>query len=68
MERERRFFNPKRIDDLKSYALPYVNKWVTVDSWHENISMREKYPDDEKVGFVAEFAGDIPSSELLLTE
>ncbi len=47
---------------------PEVQKWngkeVTVLSWHENISMKELFPDDELVGFVYEFGLDIPKSEL----
>lgn len=62
---ERRFFCPKRTDDLVSRAIPFVNKWVTVDGWHENISMTINYPNDQRVGFVYDFSGDIPESELL---
>lgn len=65
---ERRFFAPKRTDDLVARALPFVNTWVTVDGWHENISMTGNYPDDARVGFVHDFRGDIPESELLITE
>lgn len=63
----RRFFSPKRTNDLHKAALPFVNQWVTVQSWHENISMKDKYPEDDKVGFIEDFALDIPESELLLT-
>ena len=58
------YFVPKRTDDLKERCKPYIGKIVTVRSWHENVSMRDRYPDDEKVGFVVEFALDIPESEL----
>lgn len=63
-----RFFSPKRTDDLKKRILPFVNTWVTVRSWHENIAMKTTYPDDETVGFIEEFSADIPESELLVRE
>ena len=62
----KRFFKPKRTDDLKGRVLPFVNQWVTVISWHENIAMTDTHPEDEKVGWVGEFFADIPESELLL--
>ena len=61
---EKRFFCPVRTDDLKPDALPWVGKWVTVESWHTNYN--KKYPLDEIVGFVKEMCFDIPESELLL--
>lgn len=61
----RYLFKPKRTDDLKPRVLPWVGRVVTVLSWHENVSMRDKYPDDECVGFVEEFSADIPRSELV---
>ena len=64
---EKRWFIPKRTDDLKIVARPYIGKQVTVVSWHENTAMKEDYPDDEVVGHVEEFALDVPRSELLLT-
>ena len=61
----KRIFIPKRTDDLTVRALPFVGKEVTVRSWHSiTPSYKSKYPDDDKVGFVEEFAGDIPESEL----
>lgn len=65
MYEEIRLFKPIRTDDLRKECLPWIGKEVTVVSWHENISMKEKYPSDERVGFVKEFALDIPESELL---
>jgi hypothetical protein len=66
----RRFFQPTRTDDLREDAKPWVGKWVTVQSWHSLYSpyLRERYPNDEWVGFVMEFSGDIPESELLIHE
>ncbi len=58
-------FVPKRTDDLKKAALPFVGKIVTVRSWHTNVSMTTNYPDDELVGLVEEFGLDIPESELV---
>jgi hypothetical protein len=65
-----RFFQPRRTDDLRDNAKPFIGKWVTVESWHSLMSdyLREHYPNDEWVGFVADFAGDIPESELLMQE
>ena len=60
----KRVFRPKRIEDLKQRCLPWVGREVTVMSWHENISMCLEYPNDHCVGFVQEFAADIPKSEL----
>jgi hypothetical protein len=60
----KRTFNPKRTDDLHPRAVPFIGKVVTVESWHDNVSMRDQYPDDKCVGFVKEFALDIPESEL----
>ncbi len=65
---EQCFFHPTQTDDLVDRALPFVNQWVTVDGWHENIAMRDKYPDEDIVGYVVEFQGDIPKSELPLWE
>ena len=62
----RRRFVPKYADDLAERCKPWIGKWVTVESWHENYSMRDKYPDDERVGFVTEFCADVPESELLV--
>lgn len=61
----KRVFQPKRTDDLAERCKPWIGKEVTVQSWHCNISMRDRYPDDELVGFIAEFAADVPESELL---
>jgi hypothetical protein len=61
---ELRIFNPRRVDDLHERARQWIGKQVTVESWHDNVSMRDRYPDDESVGFVREFALDIPESEL----
>lgn len=63
---ELRFFKPKRTDDLKIRILPFVNTWVTVRSWHENIAMQTTHPNDKVVGFIEEFCADIPESELLV--
>ncbi len=65
---EQRFFKPERTDDLKERVLPFVNTWVTVRSWHQNLSMLQTHPNDERVGFVEEFCADIPESELLTRE
>lgn len=62
---ERRIFVPKRTDDLAERCKPWIGKTVTVQSKHDNVSMQDKYPDDDTVGFVREFAADIPMSELL---
>jgi len=62
----KRFFYPRRIDDLVERAKEFIGKEVTVLGWHENIAMREEYPEDEWVGFVEEFYADIPKSELLV--
>lgn len=61
---QKRIFKPKRVDDLIDRAIPYIGKEVTVIGWHENIAMKDLYPDDEEVGFVEEFMSDIPKSEL----
>lgn len=65
---EERFFKPKRTDTLVERVLPFVNTWVTVQSWHENIAMKKTHPDDKLVGHVEEFCADIPESELLVRE
>lgn len=64
MYEESRIFKPVRTDDLRKECLPWIDKEVTVVSWHENIAMKEKYPNDKRVGFIKEFALDIPESEL----
>ena len=66
----RAFFHPRSTEDLRSDVLPWVDKWVTVESWHSLMSdyLKENYPNDEWVGFVSEFNGDIPQSELFLFE
>ena len=64
MDPVKRFFHPKRVDDLNARVIPYINREVTIRGWHENISMKDQYPNDEKVGFVEEFYLDIPESEL----
>jgi hypothetical protein len=61
---EKYIFKPKRIDDLKDKCLPFVGKEVTVLSWHSNY-LKDKYPDDDLVGFVEEFLADVPKSELV---
>lgn len=62
----KRFFQPKTVLDLRPEAMPYVMAWVTVRSWHSNMAMKDKYPNDELVGHIEEFRLDIPESELLL--
>jgi hypothetical protein len=52
-------FVPKRIDDIKPAALPWVGKVVTVRSWHQDYKNPEK-----SVGFIDEFGLDIPEDEL----
>lgn len=68
---EKRFFvpNPKWIHTLKPGIAEWAGREVTVSSWHELYSKTETakmFPDDEIVGFVEEFAADIPKSELLI--
>ena len=65
---EKRMFQPRRTDDLVERARPWIGKVVTVESWHSNTAMRDKYPNDEWVGYILEFYGDIPESELLEVE
>ena len=43
---EKRFFFPKRVDDLVERAKPFIGKEITIRSWHENITMRDNYPED----------------------
>jgi hypothetical protein len=62
---EIRRFVPKRTDDLKKAAVPYIGKLVSVRSWHSNMAMRDNYPNDERVGYIEDFGLDIPESELL---
>jgi len=58
--------NPKFKHTVSKTIQDYDGKEVTVLSWHQNIakSTVKMFPDDEKVGFVEEFARDIPESEL----
>ncbi len=60
-----RIFQPARTDDLHPAAIPYIGRAVIVRSWHDNVTMREAYPDDEIVGFVQGMWLDIPESELI---
>ncbi len=62
---ELRIFQPRRTDNLHPTALPYVSRAVIVRSWHDNVAMREAYPNDERVGFVQGMFLDIPESELI---
>ena|ERR1035437_4935016 len=64
---EKRIFVPKRTDDLEPECLPWIGKQVTVRSWHSNLIF-DKYPDDERVGYILEFKHDVPESELLITK
>ncbi len=61
---EERVFRPSNVSDLVPRAKPYIDRLVHVSGWHENVAMRELYPEDEVVGFVVEFAADVPRSEL----
>lgn len=61
----KRIFKPTRTDNLRSPAIPYIGKLVTVREWHENYAMRDLYPNDNRVGFIEEFCLDIPESELV---
>ena len=65
---ERRLFKPRITDDLVERAEKWIGKIVTVESWHDNVTMRLNYPEDELVGYVLEFHADIPESELLEAE
>ena len=62
---EKRLFVPRAADDLVERAKVWIGKVVTVESWHDNTAMRDKYPEDELVGFVIEFHADVPESELV---
>lgn len=54
--KEKMYFYPKRTDDLKKECLPFINKEVTVLSWHDTHNWL--------VGLVEEFMLDIPWHEL----
>lgn len=57
--------NEKLINTAKPEILEWNGKYVTVVSWHENITMRKLFPHDEIVGHIKELGYDIPESELL---
>jgi len=63
---DKRWFHPKKTDDLRKECLPWIGREVTVTSWHNNVAMTDDYPNDDLVGFVKEFACDVPQSELRL--
>lgn len=62
---QKRIFKPKKTEDLNEKCLSYIDKEVTVLSWHENI-FTDEYPDSKKVGFINEFMLDIPEEELII--
>jgi hypothetical protein len=57
--------NPKFIDTVNPRVLPYNGRQVTVTSWHSNVSMLDRFPNDEWVGHIEEFGLDLPESELI---
>lgn len=63
MKSEKRFFIPRRVDDLIPEAIPWIGKSVTVDGWFPPWDA----PDDETRlrGHVIEFEADVPEYELI---
>lgn len=64
---ETRYFIPKRTNTLNKRCLPWIGKAVTVRAWYPNTTMRITHPEDDCMGFVVEFAADVPESELSMS-
>ncbi len=58
-------FAPEHKQSLRKGLLGWDGKRVLVEAWHENYSMREMFPNDERVGWVPEMSCDLPESELI---
>ena len=58
---------PTELDSLVERAKPWINKMVHIGSWHEipeSSHLTKMFPNDTRVGYVLEFYGDVPESEL----